>query len=172
MSKIEKQLEICPPAYMCKGPNRENFVSTGHKCGYCKGNGWFWGTDKEVGKPSGIYKILERPFYYGDCVTGFDAFFDGAIQKVSDIDIEEVYSILHPRINKENITLDCMCPHCAEKYLRKDNFIRADSLYCILQEKQRNQMFADYSDERIHRLRQDMIHRRITFRGLLQLHNK
>lgn len=45
MSKIEKQLEICPPAYMCKGPNRENFVSTGHKCGYCKGNGWFWGTD-------------------------------------------------------------------------------------------------------------------------------
>ena len=127
---------------------------------------------KEVGKPSGIYKILERPFYYGDCVTGFDAFFDGAIQKVSDIDIEEVYSILHPRINKENITLDCMCPHCAEKYLRKDNFIRADSLYCILQEKQRNQMFADYSDERIHRLRQDMIHRRITFRGLLQLHNK
>lgn len=37
---------ICPPAYMCKGPNRENFVSTGHKCGYCKGNGWFWGTEE------------------------------------------------------------------------------------------------------------------------------
>ena len=45
MSGIKKQLEICPPAYMCKGPNRENFVSTGHKCGYCKGNGWFWGTE-------------------------------------------------------------------------------------------------------------------------------
>lgn len=105
-------------------------------------------------------------------MTDFDAFFDDAIQKVSDIDIEKAYSILHPRLNKENITLDCMCPHCAEKYLRKDNFIRADSLYCILQERQRNQMFADYSDERIHRLRQDMIHRRITFRGLLQLHNK
>ena len=45
MSRIKKQLEICPPAYMCKGPNRENFVSTGHKCGYCKGNGWFWGVD-------------------------------------------------------------------------------------------------------------------------------
>lgn len=45
MSRIKKQLEICPPAYMCKGPNRENFVSTGHKCGYCKDNGWFWGTD-------------------------------------------------------------------------------------------------------------------------------
>ena len=30
MSKIEKQLDICPPAYMGKGMNRENFVSTGH----------------------------------------------------------------------------------------------------------------------------------------------
>ena len=46
MSRIKKQLAICPPAYMCKGPNRENFVSTGHKCGYCKGNGWFWGTEE------------------------------------------------------------------------------------------------------------------------------
>ena len=46
MSRIKKQLEICPPAYMCKGTNRENFVSTGHKCGYCKGNGWFWGTEE------------------------------------------------------------------------------------------------------------------------------
>ena len=48
MSKIEKQLDICPPAYMGKGLNRENFVSTGHKCGYCKGNGWFWGTVRSV----------------------------------------------------------------------------------------------------------------------------
>lgn len=46
MSKIEKQLDICPPSYMCKGPNRENFVSTGHVCGYCRGNGWFWGEDE------------------------------------------------------------------------------------------------------------------------------
>lgn len=46
MSKIEKQLEICPPAYMCQGLGRENFVSTGHVCGYCRGNGWFWGTEE------------------------------------------------------------------------------------------------------------------------------
>lgn len=127
---------------------------------------------KEVGKPSGIYKILERPFYYGDCVTGFDAFFDGAIQKVSDIDIEEVYSILNSRLDKGNITLDCMCPDCAEKYLRKDNFIKADKTYCLLIEKKRHEWFADYSDEQIHLSRQDMIHKRITFRGLLQAHNK
>lgn len=127
---------------------------------------------KEVGKQSGIYKILEHPFFYGDCVTGFNSFFDGAIQKVSDIDIEEIYSILHPQLCKDSLTLDCMCPHCAKKYLRKDNFIKADSLYCILQEKQRNLIFADYSDEKIHRTRQEMIHRRITFRGFLQMFNK
>lgn len=57
MSKIEKQLEICPPTYMCKGPNRENFVSTGHKCGYCKGNGWFWGRRKAAVR---IYGNLVR----------------------------------------------------------------------------------------------------------------
>lgn len=127
---------------------------------------------KEVRKSSGIYKILKRPFYYGDCVTGFDDFFDEAIEKVSDINIEEVYSILHPQLNKEDLTLDCMCPHCSEKYLRKDNFIKADNLYCLLQEEQRNKLFSDYSDERIHALRQDMIHRRITFRGILQHNNK
>lgn len=127
---------------------------------------------KKVRKSSGIYKILKRPFYYGNCLTGFDAFFDGAIEKISEIDIEEVYFILHPELNKEDLTLDCMCPHCSEKYLRKDNFIKADSLYCILQEKQRNRLFADYSDKRIHILRQNMIHRRITFRGLLQEYNK
>ena len=60
MSKIEKQLEICPPAYMCKGPNRENFVSTGHKCGYCKGNGWFWGTESLRERPEGEH------IHYGD----------------------------------------------------------------------------------------------------------
>jgi hypothetical protein len=36
---------------------------------------------KEVGKSPGIYKVLERPFYYGNCLTGFDAFFDDTIQK-------------------------------------------------------------------------------------------
>ena len=48
MSRIKKQLEICPPVYMCKGPNRENFVSTGHKCGYCQGNGWVCGGSGEL----------------------------------------------------------------------------------------------------------------------------
>jgi DnaJ-class molecular chaperone len=27
----------------------ECIVSTGHLCGYCQGNGWFWGKDDPVG---------------------------------------------------------------------------------------------------------------------------
>ena len=56
MSRIKKQLEICPPAYMCKGPNRENFVSTGHKCGYCKGQRLVLGNGR--GQPRGRACIL------------------------------------------------------------------------------------------------------------------
>ena len=46
MSRIKKQLEICLPPICARGLTGENFVSTGHKCGYCKGNGWFWGTEE------------------------------------------------------------------------------------------------------------------------------
>lgn len=126
-------------------------------------------TSKEVHKPIGMYKILKHPFYYGDCVFGFDAFFDDAIEKVSDLDIKEVYSIMHPGLNKE-ILLDCICSGCSEKYLRRDMFIEADSRYTILTNKGRD-FFADCSDEIIHKVRQDMIHRRITFRGMLQQFN-
>lgn len=127
-------------------------------------------TSKTVHKPIGMYKILKYPFYYGDCVFGFDNFFDGAIEKVSDLNINEAYSIRYPRSNKD-ILLDCICSGCAEKYRRKENYIKAEPLYTILIARERNGFFADYSDERIHRTRQDMIHRRITFRGMLQKAN-
>ena len=125
---------------------------------------------KKVHKPIGLYKILQYPFYYGDCVFGFDAFFDGAIEKVSDLDIKEAYSTINPRSEKD-ILLDCICPDCAERYMRRDFFIKADSLYCILQKKERLGIFKGYTDERIRSARQDMIHRRIAFRGILQATN-
>lgn len=128
-------------------------------------------TSKTVRKPYGLYEVLKKPFYYGDCVTGFDAFFDDAIRKVSDMDIDEVYSILNLRSDND-ILLDCICPRCAEKYLRKDNFIKSDGVPCILIERERHKLFANYSDEQIHRARQNVIHRRITFRGILHAYNK
>lgn len=127
-------------------------------------------TSKTVHKPIGMYKILKYPFYYGDCVFGFDAFFDNAIEKMSDLDIKEAYSMRNPR-NEKDILLDCICSECAEKYTRKDFFIKAEPRYSLLIKSERHKFFADYSDERIHKTRQDMIHRRISFRGMLQSAN-
>lgn len=127
-------------------------------------------TSKIAHKPVGMYRILAYPFFYGDCLSGFDAFFNDSIEKVSSIDINEAYSILHPRNNKD-ILMDCICSECAEKYTRKDFFIKTDSLFIILIKSQRHDFFAHYSDERIHQVRQDLIHRRITFREMLQKHN-
>lgn len=127
-------------------------------------------TSKTVHKPIGMYKILEYPLYYGSCLTGFDAFFDGAIEKISDLDINEAYSMQYPGNNKD-ILLDCICPHCLEKYTRADCFIKSESIPIILIKGERDKFFANYSDERIHKVRQDIIHRRITFKGMLQKHN-
>lgn len=127
-------------------------------------------TSKTVHKPIGMYKILKYPFYYGDCVFGFDAFFDDAIEKVSDLNIKEAYYMHNPN-NEKDILLDCICPDCAKRYTRTDFFIKTEPRYCILVKSERNGFFSDYSDARIHKTRQEMIHRHITLRGMLQKHN-
>lgn len=45
MSEVRKILTIRPPKYMGTGSNKESFVSSGHKCPSCAGNGWHWGVD-------------------------------------------------------------------------------------------------------------------------------
>ncbi len=43
MSKEKRTIEIEPPGIH---GTAERLVSTGHTCGYCHGNGWFWGEDE------------------------------------------------------------------------------------------------------------------------------
>lgn len=38
MSRVRKTVELQPPGLDFK---KELLVSPGHRCGYCKGNGWF-----------------------------------------------------------------------------------------------------------------------------------
>lgn len=42
MSKISKVMEITPPRGRV---TTERLVSKGYSCGYCQGNGYFWGVD-------------------------------------------------------------------------------------------------------------------------------
>ncbi len=75
---------------------------------------------KTVHKPVGMYRVLEHPFFYGNCVTGFDDFYDGAIEQVSDFDIE---AYLRKVRQRDDITvgIDIICPDCAKKYLEMKN---------------------------------------------------
>ncbi|MDR1884284.1 MAG: hypothetical protein LBR26_16110 [Prevotella sp.] len=125
---------------------------------------------KEIHTPPGMYKILKYPFYHQDFVFGFDNFLGGTIEKVSDIDIEEAYSMENP-CNGKDIQVDRICPDCARKYLLKNNFIKADSVPCILVKSYRDEYFKKYTDENLHQARQRIIHHRITFRGILQQTN-
>lgn len=43
MSKVNRMIELKPDF---TGDTREILVSVGHRCEYCQGNGYFWGTDK------------------------------------------------------------------------------------------------------------------------------
>lgn len=45
MSKRKVQIDVCPEHLSPGGQMKELFVSKGHKCCYCQGNGYFWGRD-------------------------------------------------------------------------------------------------------------------------------
>lgn len=124
---------------------------------------------KTVHKEPGLYKILRYPLYYGDCVFGFDAFFDDALEKVSDIDISKAGKVIN--LDYDDVKLDCICPDCLAKYSRKDNFIKALPLYTILRKKNEKELLKEYSKERLSQIRIRMIHERINFRGMLQQFN-
>ena len=75
---------------------------------------------KETGKEVGMYKVLEKPFFHGDIVCGFDSFYSDAIEKVNDLDIE---AYLQKEYNNPDlhVPVDIMCPECAKKYLEIGN---------------------------------------------------
>lgn len=72
-------------------------------------------TTEVTRKPVGLYHVLERPFFYGGCVTGFDDFYPDAIEQVSALDIEDYLDRQYPRI-EHTVDTDILYPECAEKY--------------------------------------------------------
>lgn len=43
MSEVVKHIRLIPPTMNNK---QETIISSGHTCGYCHGNGWFWGLNE------------------------------------------------------------------------------------------------------------------------------
>ncbi len=125
----------------------------------------------EIGKTPGIYKALTKPFFYGNIVTGFDAFFDHAIELVAPIRMN-LFKKIDCGDSCCEVSNDMICPECVEKYVRKANYLKSDRIPCILLKRYENDsLFADYTKEELQRLRQHIIHKRITCRGMIERAN-
>lgn len=125
---------------------------------------------RKTRKAPGIYKILQRPFFFGNCVTGFESFFTGAIELVAPIRINEIKKI-ECGPNCQEVGNDVICPDCIKKYVRKDNYFKSTGYPCILFKRYEKDLFKDETPEQLHQQRQWLIHRRITERGMIERGN-
>lgn len=125
---------------------------------------------REKMKP-GIYKILSRPFFFGNCVTGFDAFFPSSLELAVSIRINE-FKKIDCGNNCCEVGNDTICPDCIDKFIRKSGYLKTDSIPCILMKKyEHDDLFKDYTPEQFHRVRHEVVHQRITCRGIIQKAN-
>jgi hypothetical protein len=125
---------------------------------------------KETGKNPGIYKILKRPFFYGNILTGFDAFFDDSIQLLVSIKINE-YKKIECGDGCYEVNTNTICPECVEKFVKKRNYLKTDSIPCILLKKYEKDLFSKYTSEQLRQVRQKLIHQRITCKGIIERAN-
>ena len=73
-------------------------------------------TAEATRRPVGLYRVLKHPFFHGNCVEGFEGFFDGAVEQVNDLDIEDHLDKEHPFYEKHSVATDIICPDCAARY--------------------------------------------------------
>lgn len=153
----EEYLEICPiceDSYDTLDGDTDYFVINEE-------------ASKELKHTPGIYKILNRPFFYGDIVFGFDNFYPESIELITPIRINE-YKQIKVGSGFQEVTSGHICPYCINKFTKTSGWATLEAPYCILFDKYRNSMFANYSDEEIHQRRQEMVNRRITLKGMME----
>ena len=71
----------------------------------------------------GFYKVLSHPIYFGNCITGFEGFFDNAIQLERECDINSMLYKLYPHNGEEQVNMDFCCNDCFEKYTGKTKIV-------------------------------------------------
>ena len=160
---------------LCEECYNEKYMET---CSICEenydisdGNTDIIVINEELGKTlsytPGIYKILEYPFFYGDMIFGFEGFYPNAIELVTPIRINE-YKKINVGKGFEEVSSGHICPDCINRFTKTSGWATLETPYCILLEKYRYNTFADYSDEEIHQHRQEIVHRRITLKGIIE----
>lgn len=120
---------------------------------------------KTVHQEYGLYKILKRPFYYGDCVAGFDAFFADSIELVRKIDIDEWDAT--KGCPERDVKLDTICRDCSKKFLASENFYNVLGKPSLLESKWSESFCKDWGTEGLHKHRQHLVHKRINLKEIL-----
>lgn len=64
----------------------------------------------------GFYQVLKYPYFYGDCVGGFDDVFTDSLKLIREIDIHSMLYKINPRVGKEKIGADSCCYDCMLTY--------------------------------------------------------
>lgn len=122
--------------------------------------------------PIGMYRVLSHPFYYGDCVTGFDGIFKDAIEQINDLNIEELKNMrLGCVMDEEEVETDMICPECAKKYMTYTNLMTVTPTYCILHPKFDEEYRQKYGPKELRLRRQIQTNINITVRGMLERAN-
>lgn len=97
-------------------------------------------TAKELRMKTGIYQVLQLPYFYGNIVTGFESFFDNAIQLSKEINIDEIQKFHRHEEPKSGL----ICYGCFVQYTGKQRY------------------FTNYLDK------PTRIHRNINMRGFIE----
>lgn len=170
--------EIFDNEVMCEECYKEHNMSI---CPTCEdyydtkdGDSGFILVTKELSKdqkiPMGIYKVLKRPFFYGNILSGFESFFNNSLQLVANINIDEYESATTTNYKDGDITSDFICPECVAKYTTFKDYLLKEGKPCILIQNKgfENGLIKEYTPEQLKKVRQLIIHQRINSRGLIQ----
>lgn len=70
----------------------------------------------QMGIEPGFYQVLKYPYFYGNCVTGFDRLFNDNLKLIRACDINSMLYKLYPYGGRYKINADSCCPDCMLKY--------------------------------------------------------
>lgn len=122
---------------------------------------------RETGQPAGIYKIMKRPFFFGNILSGFDGFLTGNIKLVTRIDINK-YKEIECGQSYCEVYSDFICPDCVTKFTENKRYADIVGRPCIFFRRFDDTLFKEYSPETLKKIRSKMIHERITCRGIIE----
>lgn len=124
-------------------------------------------TAQEQKMKAGLYLVLDRPFSFGNIVSGFDAFFQDSIKLVREIDLDKMKQ-LKCGDNVDQVDNGELCSNCLKTLLRQNPLNSYDSnIPIILLLKYEGYFLSNMTLDQLKAARQRLVHERISVREML-----